>query len=228
MELEKHYEDLYQSSFKKIAEGKYQIDPKIESKSDSRYGITLLIRPDEKTKKRISEFLHQVHDIEPDQYFYPEVDMHITVLSIISCYEGFQLTDINPSDYVKVIQKSLLGIKPFSIRISGLTLSDSCILTRGFQDDGTLNQIRENLRDNFKETSLQSSIDQRYSIKTAHSTIVRFKNPLSDQSLFLDKMEETKNFDFGTFEVSQLELVANDWYQRQENTVLISTFDLDI
>lgn len=83
-------------------------------------------------------------------------------------------------------------------------------------NNNCLNEIRDNLRAAFKNSSLEQSLDKRYSIQTAHSTVVRFKNKFEEKDSFLKIIEKYKNFDFGTFNVNNFELVSNDWYQRDE------------
>lgn len=83
----------------------------------------------------------------------------------------------------------------------------------GFLTD-SLSEIRNDLRLAFKNSNLQQSIDQRYAIQTAHSTIIRFKTTLKYETALLDLVEKYRDFDFGTFNVNKIELVYNDWYQR--------------
>lgn len=88
MNLAEHYNKLYRDSIAKIANGNYEIDRLIDSETDNRFGITLVIRPDAATKDKIQAFLTEAKAIEPDQYYYQNADLHITLMSIISCYDG--------------------------------------------------------------------------------------------------------------------------------------------
>lgn len=227
MDLQQHYAALYKQSIENYKNKSYQVDKLIDSTTDKRFGITLLIRPPQKIKSEIKKVLAKVKEVEPDQYFYPEPDMHITVMSIISCYEGFGLSQIDVGEYVNVIQKCLSGLPPFTIQFKGLTASPSCLMVQGFLSDGTLNQIRDNLRINFKSSDLQHSIDKRYAIRTAHSTIFRLKNKLSNKDKFLATVERYKNYEFGTFIVDTMDLVFNDWYQREKRVKKLHEFRLE-
>ncbi|TCD11115.1 mutarotase [Pedobacter frigidisoli] len=227
MNLADHYNKLYTESIAKIDSGNYEIDHLIDSDDDYRFGITLVIRPDETTKANIQHFLSEVKAIEPGQYYYENSDLHITVMSIISCYVGFKLEDINVEDYVDLINQVLENHKNFKIQFKGLTASPSCILIQGFLTD-TLNEIRDDLRTGFKNSDLQQSIDKRYAIQTAHSTIVRFRSELTYKTELLALMEKYRDYDFGTFEVSKIELVYNDWYQRERFVKKLHEFDLKI
>jgi hypothetical protein len=123
----------------------FELDPLIDDKSDFRRGLTLLIRPDEETKKNISVFLNELKAVDPDQYYYPPSGFHITVMSIIPCYQGFSL-DISIDKYLNIIEKSLINILNEKIVLKGITASNSCIMLKGFPETGALNQLRDNLR----------------------------------------------------------------------------------
>ncbi|WMI64401.1 mutarotase [Aestuariibaculum sp. YM273] len=226
MNLEEHYNNLYNTSIEKIKNDTYHIDTLIDSKSDNRFGITLLLRPSEAVKTNIETFLSELKAIEPNQYYYESSDIHITVMSIISCYNGFQLNQINIQDYIEVIKQSLIESPIIEIHFKGLTASPSCIMLQGFMNNSVLNDIRDNLRQNFKTSTLEQSIDKRYTIQTAHATIVRFKNKLENKNAFLKTIEAFKHHDFGTFQVEKLELVYNDWYQKEALVEKLFQFEL--
>ena len=226
MNLKEHYNKLYQDSIQEIQSDSYQVDKLIDSDNDKRFGITLLLRPDNSVMVNIQQFLSEIRVIEPNQFFYRDSDLHVTVMSIISCYDGFNLNQIRIEDYVETIKKSIMGIDCFKIEFRGLTASPSCLMIQGFLENNALNQIRDNLRVNFNDTGLQQSMDKRYAIQTAHSTILRLKHQLSNKELFLKKVNEFRDIHFGTFEVDKLELVFNDWYQRKEYVKTLYQFKL--
>ena len=106
MNLVEHYNNLYKNSILKIASEDYEIDNLIDSSLDNRFGITLLTRQNSKVKNKIQEFLSDLKAIEPDQYYYRDSDIHVTVMSIITCYEGFDLSQIMLTDYVEIINRA--------------------------------------------------------------------------------------------------------------------------
>lgn len=226
MDLQQHYNKLYQESIIKYKNDHYELDKLIDSPTDNRFGITLLIRPPQKVKNEIDNFLANLRQIEPNQYYYPKSDIHITVMSIISCYQGFEISQIDTVEYIERIHQCLSGIASFSIQLKGLTASPSCIMVQGFLIDNTLKHIRDNLRNNFKNSALQHSIDKRYAIQTAHSTIFRLRNNLNARDKFLDLIEQYKDYEFGTFTVDSLVLVFNDWYQREDKVQKLYEFKL--
>ena len=226
MNVKDHYDKLYLDSLQKIKTGNYETDNLIDSPGDNRFGVTLLIRPDDNVKKEIQQFLNKLRVVEPLQYYYPGTDIHVTVMSIISCYQGFTLQNIAVEEYVKVIQKSIQGFTNFTIEYKGLTASPSCLMVQGFWNNDSLNLIRDNLRKNFGQSDLQQTIDKRYAIQTAHSTVMRLKKELTRKSEFLKLIEEYRNYSFGTYTVNTLELVFNDWYQRKDYVKELYSFSL--
>ncbi|MGE8341783.1 MAG: 2'-5' RNA ligase family protein [Flavobacterium sp.] len=226
MNLTKHYDQLYKTSSEIISAGKYSIDSELKNESDSRFGITLLIRPNDEIKANIQTFINELKKAEPEQYFYPDSDIHITVMSIISCSSAFTLDQISPNEYIEVICRSLVDVEKIKIHFKGITASPSAIMIQGFPSDETLNNLRNRLRENFKNSGLQQSIDSRYSISTAHSTIMRFQEKLHDPKKLIEIAAKFRDYDFGEFEVKNLELVYNDWYQRKSTTRVLGDFCL--
>lgn len=224
MNLNEHYHKLYTKSSQAIRAGNYKLDPQINDPSDSRFGITILIRPDEKTKAKIQLFLDELKAIEPQQYYYPDSDIHITVLSVISCHKGFSLNKIQLNDYIEIIQKSLIDTTAITINFKGITASSDAVMIQGFPTADALNDLRNKLRENFKKSHLQQSIDSRYTIATAHATIVRFQEKLQNPEELIRVIEKFRDTDFGNFTVDKLEFVYNDWYQRAKSTISLADF----
>ncbi|MBZ4033476.1 2'-5' RNA ligase family protein [Flavobacterium sp. 17A] len=226
MNLTEHYNQLYKTSAEAISAGKYSIDSELKNESDSRFGITLLIRPNEEVKANIQAFISELKKIEPEQYFYPDSDIHITIMSIISCSDQFTLNQIAPKEYIEIICRSLVEVEKIKIHFKGITASPSALLIQGFPSDETLNNLRNKLRENFKKSGLQQSMDSRYSIFTAHSTVMRFQEKLHDPKRLIEVAEKFRDYDFGEFDVKNIELVYNDWYQRKETTKVLGDFGL--
>jgi len=226
MNLANHYANLYQDAILKIKSDTYQTDNLIDSPSDKRFGITLLIRPDIQVKNRIQKFISDLKAIAPDQYYYPSSDIHVTVMSVISCYDGFDVAQIRLPDYVELIKKSISTYNRIEIEFRGVTASPSCIMVQGFLSDDTLNRMRDELRINFRNSNLEQTIDKRYSIQTAHATVVRFRKELTKKDAYIKVLDDYRDSYFGTSAVDSLELVCNDWYQRKEHVKELYRFEI--
>lgn len=226
MELTQHYDSLYRTAVHEINNERLVMDSMMDSKSDGRRGITLLIRPDDQVKEEVSRFLNLLKDVEPDQYYYPESDFHITVMSLISCYDGFHYNRIDLSRYAEVVKESIAEVGALEFIFKGITASPSCVMIQGFPKGSGLNILRDRLRENFRNTDLEQSLDKRYRLQTAHSTVVRFRKSLSDKRRFLEVLEAYRDYSFGTFRADSLEMVFNDWYQKAKLVEKLHTFSL--
>jgi 2'-5' RNA ligase len=177
--------------------------------------------------------LSKLKAVDPNQYYYPNEDLHTTLLSIIPCHHGFQLNQINIDDYIEVVNRCLqsYGDKLPKIRIQwkGITASTSCIMVQGFiveNDTDELNQLRDHLRKAFRETNLQQAIDIRYLLTTVHSTIVRFRAPLQSREEFLTILSNYREIDFRRFTINYFDLVGNDWYLMTKKLQILHRFQL--
>lgn len=226
MDLQAHYDAMRATAQRQLAQGQADLDLLLDSPLDDRRGLTLLTRPPAAITANIANIIADFQRAEPAQYYYPTPDIHLTILSIISCYRGFTLALIDPQAYREGVGAILSRTRPFTIRFAGFTASAGGIMVQGFPEGDGLQKLRDELRQFFQASGLQQSIDQRYSIQTAHSTVIRFRSPLLNPGAVLAKLARYQHRALGTCTVDALELVYNDWYQRTENTVLLAKYRL--
>ena len=220
------YNKMWNDSLEKISRNELELDPFINDPNDLRRGISLHIKPGREILDRFKEFLQEAKRIEPGQYFYRIDEIHITVLSIITCSLGFNLSRISITDYIKQIKNCLIDVHPIEIEFRGITASPSCILIQGFPGNNSLELIRNNLRVQFSKGSLYHSIDERYRIQTAHCTVIRYKNQLRNKKVFIDFLMKYRDVYFGKSLISELELSHTDWYNKKENVHVLHKFKL--
>ena len=218
------YDKMWTDAFKKIKNNELDPDPLIDNPNDSRRGITLQAKPEREILENFSIFLKEAQNIEPGQYYYLPDEVHITVMSIINCKTGFNLSEINLPDYIECIEKSINNIKPFIVEFIGITASPSCILIQGFPDNDLLEHMRNRLRAEFAKGDIYNSIDARYEIKTAHCTVMRFKKELEDKQKFIGLLENYRNYHFGKSYINELELVYTDWYHKNDKVQTLHKF----
>ena len=222
--LQAYYDAMRATAVRQLAQGQAELDPLIDSPDDDRRGITLLARPPARITAVLETLLADFRCTEPHQYYYPASDVHLTVLSIISCYRGFVLPMVDAAAYRAAVRAIVRPVRPFGITFSGLTASPGGIIVQGVPLGSGLEELRDRTRQYFRQAGLQQSIDQRYSIQTAHSTVIRFRNRILDTNALLAKIKKYQHHIIGTFEVDAVELVFNDWYQRAANTVLLEKY----
>ena len=222
--LSDHYDKMWESSRELFNNGICEVDPLIDDQKDNRRGVTLLARPGRELLDQIILLQNELRQIEPDQYYQPIKDLHLTILSIISCFAGFQLNHIEPKHYQQIVQECLK--EPFIIKYKGVTASSSGILIQGFPENDGLLLLRDQLRKKFKNSDVQHSIDSRYKISTAHITVMRFRKDLTQPKELVRALDKFRNHSFGSMTINQLYLVFNDWYQRREIVKDLATFAL--
>lgn len=218
---------MWEQSIQEFSRNKFRLDPMLNSNTDNRYGLSVVAQPSAAVKQKILRVLEEIRTVAPNQYFYPESDLHVTILSIISCYEGFSLSQIERSEYQKIVHSATEAIHPFEIEFNGLTASPAGILIQGFPAGEQLSDVRNELRHRFKKSGLHHSIDSRYTLQTAHMTVVRFKKPLDNPEKFLEKITRLRHTWFGRCLVDQVDLVGTDWYHQHEKVEPIKQFPLN-
>ena len=224
--LERQYRKLWEQSLPRFQAGNFEYDPKISDPDDRRYGLTLLARPDARVQSKVQTLLGQLREIAPSHYYYPSSDLHITALSIISCREGFSLDQQELPAYQQLIAQVVGELPPFRVWFKGLTASPSCVMIQGYPENHALAQLRDRLRMAFRASGLRHSMDKRYTLTTAHMTAVRFTGKTVSEPAFVEHLIALKDTDFGQCRIQNLELVGNDWYQRQRNTRLVASWGL--
>ena len=207
-------------------QGRTETDSLLDAPDDTRRGLTLLLRPPVALRPAIERISQEIRELEPAQYFYPASDLHLTVLSLISCYPGFALASIDQAAYRALVAGVLRQVGPFGMELRGLTAAPGSVLLQGFPQGDGLAALRAALRQAFRASGLQQSIDRRYAIQTAHLTLLRFRTGLRDPARLAAFVEQHAGQLIGTFEVQEVELVFNDWYQRAANTVLLGKHSL--
>lgn len=221
------YDDMWAKSSQGILHGQYELDTLIDNPADTRRGVTALAylkQDDSSLGAEIAKFIGEVRSIEPNQYYYPACEHHVTLLSVITCAAGIALDHLNTGAYVEVFQEQLAGIAPIEIDFRGITASSSCIVLQGFPRSDSLAELRDRLRSGFKQSPLYSTLDSRYRISTAHSTLVRFKSPLTNRRQLVSLLSAYREHPFGTITLNDIDLVFNNWYQNLAVTKLLGSY----
>jgi 2'-5' RNA ligase len=225
--LAARYDALWADAAPAVRGGAATLDPWIARKNaDPRRGLSLLARPGADLVRRLEDFLAGLRAEEPEQYFQPAADMHLTVFSLFGTTADHAPYMAHLDAYRAAAAEALRGVPPFRVEIEGVTLSRGAVMAQGFPADGTLDEVRERLRAALAERGLTAGMDQRYPLMTAHLTLVRFAAPLRRPERFVQRVAAARGRVFGAMEVREMELVISDWYQSSEHTRLIRTHAL--
>src|SRR5512132_3462549 len=83
--LAARYDAIWDAAAPAVREGRVTLDPwPLRKADDARRGLTLVARPAPAVAERIAAFLDELREIEPEQYYHPRPDLHVTVLSLLS------------------------------------------------------------------------------------------------------------------------------------------------
>lgn len=219
------YDQLWTMGVEKLVQHSYVTDPYIQSANDGRRGLSLILRPSAAVIGRIDAFLELFKKMEPDQYYYKPEDFHITFLSLISCQEGFFLPNIEMEKYIAALDDLFKNKAVLTINHQGITVSDSCVMVQGFCPEN-LNMLRNEVREVVATYHLTETMDKRYLLRTAHSTVIRYAKKIKDPEAWLELLGKYRNEPFGFSDITHIDLVVNDWYMKRENLIVIKSFAL--
>lgn len=223
------YDHMWRRFKNAVQCNEYELDPYLlDIKSDTRRGITALAYLNQDNSAALEQmiaFQRSVQAIEPHQYYHPFDELHLTILSIISCVVDFQLSDISSVEYIEIFQSIACEIPPIEIHYKGISASPNCIVVQGFPVNRCLEVFRESLRDRFAASGVRVSFDSRYKLVTAHSSLIRFKSPITHGEELFALCEKYRAHDFGCLKLHYFDLVFNNWYQNVAVTQLLARTD---
>ena len=178
--------------------------------TDTRRAVALLIRVKGGVCEKISEYIQTLKQTEPELYYYPPQDFHITVLDILRGKENRMIPE-NVDEYISCIKGCTDGVKPFCIEFKGVTASDNAVLVCGYYEDG-LEELRHTIREALSERNL--ILDERYKSISSHITIARIPEKLAQPKRFLEQIGQ--DVCFGTMKVDLVELTFHNWYDSEK------------
>ena len=132
--LDNHYDSILTANREIILAGGVGDALLERALTDSRMSLVVLIRISLNVAEKINSCIDDLRGIEPNLYYYPAKDFHITVMDVLKGEEGRRIPP-NITEYIRCIEECSKEISPFKIRFDGLTASDNAILVRGYYDD---------------------------------------------------------------------------------------------
>lgn len=194
-----------------------QVDPYLTGRyPDNRRGLTLLIHLPAHISRNINFGLLRFKMLEPEMYFYPSTDMHITVMDLIGARTGLTWSAEQLRLYCTVIRRLTCQTAPINWKLAGLIASPGALLVKGTYS-ANLTTLRQQLRQALPAAGLP--LQERYQTIMGHVTVARFPRPLRHRQKFLQLLKANSNLFFGTFTVDQLDLVIHDWYNHHARVI---------
>ena len=216
--LDNHYYSILTANKEKILAGGAGDAFLEKALTDNRMSLVVLIRIPLDAAEKINSCINELKGIEPNLYYYPAQDFHITVMDVLKGEEGRSIPP-NITEYIHCIEECSKDISPFKIEFDGLTASDNAIMVRGYYDD-QLMVFRQKLRDMLKQRGL--SLEERYKTISSHVTIARLLSKYQNPEKLLDYIEKPRSF--GNMTVSNMEISFHNWYDTRKE--VLSTIEL--
>ncbi len=143
--------------------------------SDHRYGINIVSYPPPVLVSHIVSVQNHLRSKEPDQYYYPPLDLHLTVLEIASGLDrpSFEklLKPVLTAMWLPLSHHSAPCLRPASLRYD----ERACALV--FSEVTGLADLRDALAEEFVSKGI--TLFPRYRSTSAHLTFMRYIRPLS-------------------------------------------------
>ncbi len=177
-------------------------------------------------REKVATFLRELQGLEPDQYYYPRADLHLTILSLFTATTAHKRFLAYTEKYLAAVASALQNVGPMRIEFAGVTASVGAILIQGFPDGEALNGLRDSLRQQLRVRDLTQGLDVRYRLETAHMTVARFRTPLRDSKHFAAVLARSRRRSFGSMTIKSLSLVTNDWYMTHQTLDTLNRYHL--
>ncbi|MCD7133043.1 2'-5' RNA ligase family protein [Limosilactobacillus balticus] len=222
MQLATLYNNINQQGISAIRNHQEQLDSNLlNPDKDMRRGLTLTASLPAHVSRNIMFCLQKLAAIEPNQYFYPPADLHITIIDLIPANSDFSLSTFEEKKYKNVVGQIISQIGPIHWHLAGMIPSLGALLVKGYYS-AELSTLRNQLRQELPLHNLL--LKERYPTISGHVTVARYTRPLQQADCFLEALEGFKSINFGQFTTSSLDLVVHDWYNH--NSQLISKLSL--
>jgi 2'-5' RNA ligase len=225
-DLRAHYDAMWDRAWPDVSRGDVECDSHLAGGLDPRRGLTLIARPDAALAARFEAVQDALLGADPQQYRQPLPDLHMTVLSLFTVTPDYAPHLARRADYAAAARAALEDLPAFDIDFEGITISRGAVLAKGFPRDGTLERLRARLRDALRTRGLDGTLDQRYRLVTAHSTVLRFVAPPLEPARLAAVLADVRNAPLGCLRVERLQLVINDWYMSSAAVEPVATFTL--
>jgi 2'-5' RNA ligase len=225
-DLRTHYDAMWDRAWPDVSRGDVECDRHLAGGLDPRRGLTLIARPDAALAARFEAAQDALIAADPRQYRQPRADLHMTVLSLFTVTADYEPHLARRADYAAATRAAVEDLPAFDIDVDGITISRGAVLAKGFPRDGTLELLRARLREALRERGLDGTLDQRYRLVTAHSTLLRFIAPPADPARLAAVLAGLRDVPLGCMRVENLQLVVNDWYMSSAAVEPVATFAL--
>jgi hypothetical protein len=139
--------------------------------TDQRCGINFVCRPTTEIRKAITGIQKHLNNLEPEQYYYPELDIHLTLLEMCHSRMPQEVIEI-ANDLTSKLLSLFQDVASFTLYSPALSLDRrGCALTFLPSND-TLQLSRDLLAIRLRDSGIP--LAPRYKATSAHVSIMRY------------------------------------------------------
>lgn len=182
MQLATLYNNINQQGMSAIRNHQEQLDSNLlDPDKDMRRGLTLTASLPAHVSRNIMFCLQKLAAIEPNQYFYPPADLHITIIDLIAASSNFSLSTFEEEKYKNVVGQIISQIEPIHWQLAGMITSSGALLVKGYYS-AELSTLRNQLRQELPLHNLL--LKERYPTISGHVTVARYTGLFNKQIAF--------------------------------------------
>lgn len=217
------YNTIYSKNRNYILTGNIIIDDVLaHNRPDSRLGISLII-PIKNIEEKFNSFIGSAMQLEPEQYYYPFNDLHITIFDYIQGNENYKRNNETEIILTEVTEKALSIANSFQITFDGIAFSKEAGFIQGY-DNNKLIELRDLIRKMMLDYGIKN--DERYKSESAHVTFCRFREKLTNPEKFTEFIDANRKLFLGQEFINTVELVEHDWYNLNSKKRIIRNYKL--
>jgi 2'-5' RNA ligase len=152
----------------------------------------------------------------PGHRFYPPGTVHLTVQNL----DGLDLDGDTGTARLAELRALVGAHPPFRAAVRGLGVSAGSVFAQVHPCDATLRALRADLRGFLRRHAVAPGRARLL----GHANVVRFAGPVT--AAFLAELARQRRRDFGSWTVTEVELVRTDRYLSHEGTTVLARMGL--
>ena len=184
MSIQTLYDSIHQENIAFIRSGDVFVDEYLGTGlADTRRGLSLII-PLDQIMKGYEALIKSFQILEPEQYYYPAEDLHITVFDYIGAHKAYARSSSIEQTCINITNEFVESLSGFTVLFKGIVFSREAGLLKGY-DDGSVVALRKRIRQQLKVYGLSNT--ERYESMSVHSTFMRFTKRIDNVGAFVNK-----------------------------------------
>jgi 2'-5' RNA ligase len=193
--------------------------------ADQRYGVNLIVRPSPPVIAYIRALQQRLRAREPDQYYYPADDLHLTLIEICSSQPQVDVERLAAA--VAQALPAVLESAPSALLVRPLLGYDrrACVL-HFLPANQALQSLRRHVVNQLAAHAF--SVAPRYVPQSAHVTIMRYLQPLhTDPTAWIETLAQAAPASTVEWQLESLWLTwGATWYGMQARTQMRGPYPL--